>query len=218
MFAFLDVNELTALSGNTVTPVSARSDATDLAGKLVVRKGSCLENLRVRTKGLGSAIQAIGNEEIHTSTTLNQGAAWSGNQAFRFMHGKSGDASSTGANGGKLLVKHGGDGLLLKHCPIRIGPGQTFAMLVAGQDTVEKNIHAEITYVPSVAVYPSVGDVDSGVQYGPNSTDYTGTLEQPAITDVLSGVQYGAGGTEFTGTATGGGGGNTYSRGRITNA
>ena len=57
------------------------------------------------------------------------------------------------------------------------------------------------------AVYPSVEDVDLSVQYGPNGTDYTGTLEQPAESDVLVGVQYGAGGTEFTGSATGGGGG-----------
>lgn len=56
-------------------------------------------------------------------------------------------------------------------------------------------------------VFPSVGDVDSGITYGPTGADYTGTLEQPAESDVLSGVQYGADGTEFTGTATGGGGG-----------
>lgn len=56
-------------------------------------------------------------------------------------------------------------------------------------------------------VFPGVGDVDSGVTYGPTGADYTGTLEQPAESDVLVGVQYGAGGTEFTGSATGGGGG-----------
>lgn len=56
-------------------------------------------------------------------------------------------------------------------------------------------------------VFPSVGDVDSGIAYGPTGADYTGTLEQPAESDVLVGVQYGADGTEFTGTATGGGGG-----------
>lgn len=56
-------------------------------------------------------------------------------------------------------------------------------------------------------IFPEVGDVDSGVTYGPTGADYTGTLEQPAEADVLTGVQYGAGGTEFTGSATGGGGG-----------
>ena len=68
------------------------------------------------------------------------------------------------------------------------------------------------------AAYPAVGDVDQGVQYGPTGTDYTGTLVQPAVGDVKTGVQYGAGGTEFTGTYVGGGGGNTYSRGRVVNS
>lgn len=66
--------------------------------------------------------------------------------------------------------------------------------------------------------FPAVGDVDSGVTFGPNGADYTGTLVQPAVTNVLNGVQYGAGGTEFTGTATAGGGGSGVSRGRIVNA
>lgn len=60
------------------------------------------------------------------------------------------------------------------------------------------------------AVYPTAGNVDLSIQYGPNGTDYTGTLVQPAITDVKTGITYGAGGTEFTGTATGGGGGNIF--------
>lgn len=50
------------------------------------------------------------------------------------------------------------------------------------------------------AIYPSVGDVDSGVLYGPSGIDYSGTLVQPVVSDVKSGVTYGAGGTEFTGT------------------
>ena len=56
-------------------------------------------------------------------------------------------------------------------------------------------------------VFPSVGDVDSGVTYGPTGADYSGTLIQPDVSDVSVGVQYGAGGTEFTGSASGGGGG-----------
>jgi hypothetical protein len=59
-------------------------------------------------------------------------------------------------------------------------------------------------------VFPSVGDVDLGVTFGPTGADYTGTLEQPAETDVLVGVQYGAGGTEFTGEAVAGGGGGIF--------
>lgn len=60
------------------------------------------------------------------------------------------------------------------------------------------------------AVFPNVGDVDQGTAYGPNGSDYTGTLEQPAEADVKTGVQYGAGGTEFTGEYVGGGGGNIF--------
>jgi hypothetical protein len=55
------------------------------------------------------------------------------------------------------------------------------------------------------AVFPSVGDVDQGVDYGPTGADYTGTLVQPDEADVALGVQYGAGGAEFEGTLVGGG-------------
>lgn len=65
--------------------------------------------------------------------------------------------------------------------------------------------------------YPPVGDVDSGVVFGP-SGQYIGTLVQPVEADVKLGVDYGADGTEFEGTYEAGGGGNTYSRGRIVNA
>jgi len=57
------------------------------------------------------------------------------------------------------------------------------------------------------AVFPSEGDVDLGVLYGPTGIEFTGTLEQPSEADVLLGVIYGAAGTEFTGTLVGGGGG-----------
>ena len=80
-------------------------------------------------------------------------------------------------------------------------------------------VDATITHNPPNATYPAVGDVDQGIQYGPTGTDYTGTLVQPAEADVKNGVSYGAGGTEFTGTLVGGGGGgNTYSRGRVVNS
>lgn len=50
------------------------------------------------------------------------------------------------------------------------------------------------------AVFPSAGDVDLGVTYGPTGADFAGTLEQPAPGDVRNGVGYGAGGAESTGT------------------
>lgn len=57
-------------------------------------------------------------------------------------------------------------------------------------------------------VYPSVNDVDWTSQpYGPNGSEYQGTLRLPAVYDVKEGVMYGADGTEFVGTLEGGGGG-----------
>lgn len=52
---------------------------------------------------------------------------------------------------------------------------------------------------------PVVGDVRSGIQYGSNGTQYTGTLSAsgsvtvPAVTDVLSGVVYGDPSSPITG-------------------
>jgi hypothetical protein len=68
------------------------------------------------------------------------------------------------------------------------------------------------TYIGGGGVYPVEGDVDAGVVYGPSS-NLTGTLEQPAPTDVKLGVQYGADGTEFTGELAGGAG-STWMRAR----
>lgn len=52
------------------------------------------------------------------------------------------------------------------------------------------------------SVFPPEGDVDDGVVYGPNGTDYTGTLAQPGTGDVRDGIGYGAAGSEFTGDLT----------------
>jgi len=52
------------------------------------------------------------------------------------------------------------------------------------------------------AVFPTVGNVHTGINYGPTGADYAGTLTHPAVTDVHDGVQYGAGGNELTGTLT----------------
>lgn len=68
------------------------------------------------------------------------------------------------------------------------------------------------------AVYPVEDDVEVGVTYGPTGADFTGTVTLPAVGDVRSGTTYGADGTEFTGTLVAGGGGNTYSRGRVVNS
>lgn len=63
---------------------------------------------------------------------------------------------------------------------------------------------------PGTGVFPAIGDVDNGVNYGPTGTEYAGTLQQPAVGDVRTGTGYGAGGTEFTGTLAGGTGGTNY--------
>ena len=52
------------------------------------------------------------------------------------------------------------------------------------------------------AVFPTVGNVHTGINYGPTGADYAGTLTHPAVTAVHDGVQYGAGGNELTGTLT----------------
>lgn len=118
---------------------------------------------------------------------------------------------------GKATVRRGVVWEAKRGIGLCLGPGESLVVRSMGSDYLDAVIGGEISVIGS-PTYPAVGDVDAGVQYGPNATDYTGTLEQPAITDVLSGVQYGAGGTEFTGTATGGGGGSGVSRGRVTNA
>ena len=96
-------------------------------------------------------------------------------------------------------------------------PGEGLMVRSLGSERYDCVIAGEISVIQA-ASFPAVGDVDQGVQYGPTGADYTGTLEQPAEADVESGVSYGAGGTEFTGTYVGGGGGNTYSRGRVVNS
>lgn len=73
-----------------------------------------------------------------------------------------------------------------------------------------RNVYLCDGVTPGTGVFPAVGDVDNGVNYGPTGTEYAGTLQQPAQTDVKTGVTYGAGGTEFTGSYGGSGGGTAY--------
>lgn len=63
-----------------------------------------------------------------------------------------------------------------------------------------------IPTIGAVCDYPSENDVRLGVTFDV----YTGNLELPVEADVLTGVQYGANSTEFTGTATSGGGEHSY--------
>jgi hypothetical protein len=85
-----------------------------------------------------------------------------------------------------------------------------FNQVSQGVEWYQDGIKYTGTLGSGAAVFPTVGNVDQGVTYGPTGNNYSGTLKQPAISDVLTGVQYGAGGTEFTGTAAAGtGGGST---------
>jgi hypothetical protein len=59
---------------------------------------------------------------------------------------------------------------------------------------------SSITIGPSgAAAYPAAGEVLSGVTFGPNGNDYTGTYAGPTVDKVLSGYQYGPG-DRLTGT------------------
>lgn len=73
-----------------------------------------------------------------------------------------------------------------------------------------RNVYLCDGVTPGTGVFPAIGDVDSGVDYGPTGTEYTGNLQQPAEADVKTGVTYGAGGTEFTGSYGGSGVGTAY--------
>lgn len=110
-----------------------------------------------------------------------------------------------------IFSARAGDGIVLR-------PNEGVALLAGRGGALETSTFAyldvamQILHYPpaSSGTFPAVGDVDSGVTYGPTGADYTGTLVQPAEADVRNGTSYGAGGTEFTGTLVGGGGGGTW--------
>jgi hypothetical protein len=114
------------------------------------------------------------------------------------------------------------------YLPVKITPGYGLAVLAGSEGAISGDAcqtydvemiwsYYAVDSTGGSGTYPLVGDVDTGVTYGPNGNDFTGTLVQPLVVDVRSGIQYGAGGTEFTGTYAGGGGGNTYSKSRVVN-
>ena len=111
--------------------------------------------------------------------------------------------------------------------PVTLRPGYGLAVLAGSEGAIAGDaaqwyvVEMQYTYHDVDAsggggVFPAVGDVDSGVIYGPTS-NLTGTLVQPVVGDVRLGTSYGAGGTEFTGTLAGGGGGDGMSRARVVN-
>lgn len=198
-----------------ITLVPARSDATNLSGKLYAVKGNAVGDYLVRDEMLHYALRRSALVEVPDFSSVGNFGALVGNQSFRCFRdrncGETADAFIAGVGGyiQPVIDAH--------EKPIILRPGEAIALMCFGSRQVDYVFSGTVRYVPDPTVYPAVGDVDLGVQYGPTATDYTGTLEQPAENRVLSGINYGADGIEFTGTASGGGGGGV-SRGRITNA
>lgn len=215
--SFCRVDYLLPLSSKeAISLVPSRTDAADLSGKLYAVKGDAVGDYLVRDEKTHYALRRSASLEVPDFSSAGNFGALVGNQSFRCFRDRNcaetPDAFIAGVGGYIQPV------IDVHERPIILRPGEAIALMCFGSRQVDYVFSGTVRHVPAAAVYPAVGDVDSGVTYGPNSTDYTGTLEQPAITDVLSGVQYGAGGTEFTGTATGGGSGSGVSRGRVTNA
>lgn len=105
-----------------------------------------------------------------------------------------------------LFAARAGSGIVLR-------PGMGLALLAGRSGALETStflyLDVEMTVLhyppPSAGTFPAVGDVESGVVYGPTD-NLTGTLVVPAAGDVRLGTGFGANGTEFTGTLAGGGG------------
>ncbi len=106
---------------------------------------------------------------------------------------------------------------------VLLSPGESIAVIGGGAGSIETSVLANMEveiqgYIQTPdAVYPIENDVlTTAPPYGPTGTEYTGDVVLPVVTDVKSGVTYGAD-SSLTGTYAGGGGGNTYSRGRVVN-
>jgi hypothetical protein len=176
---------------NTVTSTPVELDSTNSLNANIL----CLKNATViatgQLTGSGTRINTVGNSFLRYT---NQASIRDS------IKGPMNDVTLFQSDSVEFdVVLREGNGIaFVPFIPSKYGQRQYISFLFT-QENTEAN-----------AVYPSVGDVDLSVQYGPTGTDYTGTLVQPATTNVLNGVQYGAGGTEFTGSATAGGGGNVF--------
>lgn len=78
--------------------------------------------------------------------------------------------------------------------PNELGNAQIAAAIVSNA--------REAMVATSSATFPTAAQVLTGISYGPNGADYTGTISLPAVTNVRSGTSYGASGTASTGTLT----------------
>ena len=201
-----------------VTFMKNRGSAPSLDGKLLSYIGENVGNFNPKYSAAADAAMVVAGNDTPEFDSANQFLAWEHTGSFRVVKQR-----VTHEQSPVPIVESGAGRAILsaEKAPIVLRKGEGIALICtgvtfSGGDVV---VHGTLRYVPAVATFPAVGDVDNGIQYGPTGTDYTGTLVQPAEADVESGVSYGAGGTEFTGTlVVGGGGGNTYSRGRVVNS
>lgn len=221
LFTFITFRNFTGSQGEQVTILPSRSDAADISAYLDVRRGVVdnyldvgfcdgKENILLNYPDSVTAVAAVHTFRNVQAITSRQYAHRANAIAGSNAHTLTNQVDQLSL---KFNCRKGGT------AAFRLHPGEGVAVFVNSNFRASFfKVDATITHNPPNATYPPVGDVDQGVQYGPTGTDYTGTLEQPAVGDVKTGVQYGAGGTEFTGTYVGGGGGNTYSRGRVVNS
>lgn len=93
---------------------------------------------------------------------------------------------------GRLPFWQRGAGPYMPELDLVLREGEGVAITYKNAGSLGRMLHG-FTFTATGPVYPAVGDVRSGIDYGPNGTDYEGTLVV-------------------------GGGGNTYSRGRVVNA
>ena len=193
-----------------------RTNAASLSGKLLSYVGDAAGGMFPEARHAGNQLRLGQANDFPYFTSANTFRAFENRASLAVV--KPRPLSSSVQNGWVVGMRQP---LVEKNrCPVVIKPKEGISLIATGMPAmgVDVTIFGVINRVPPNATYPAVGDVDNGVQYGPTGTDYTGTLVQPAEADVENGVSYGAGGTEFTGTFVGGGGGNTYSRGRVVNS
>lgn len=103
-----------------------------------------------------------------------------------------GIASNVGNLVGRTPFWQRGAGPYMPELDLVLREGEGVAITYKNAGSLGRMLHG-FTFTATGPVYPAVGDVRSGIDYGPNGTDYEGTLVV-------------------------GGGGNTYSRGRVVNA
>lgn len=185
--------------GADVTPIKMDTANTTVPSGVKIRKNCTVQQVN-SDASVGGRKKTTGDNAVRRRAVAPFGVSAGLAAAWPLYNRRQAifDFSSVADSDGGLVMREG-QGIALLQRPNASAWGN-----------YEVLIYFTNVYSPGSGVYPAVGDVDFGTNYGPSGTEYTGTLEQPAEADVLSGVQYGAGGAEFTGTATGGGGGNIF--------